>query len=121
MILAEDAFQVHRQMVICLFVATTLVCVVVALGLLSHPQKFTMLIAVIAAGALGGFVSALRRLYAFQKVFPVELFVKWKRIDIYLLFYSMIPAMVGAIAAVVLYLIFASGLVEGTYAPKFSH
>jgi hypothetical protein len=74
-----DAFEVHRQMVIALFVATTILSSVVTIGLIisdrgSGQFHLTALMAVAVAGALGGFVSALRRLYAFQKVFPSNFF-----------------------------------------------
>jgi hypothetical protein len=112
-----DAFEVHRQMVFALFVATLIVAVALALGLLS--ERVTALMVVAAAGALGGFVSALRRLYVFQRVFPVRFFKSWRGVNAYLVVYSMIPSLVGAIAAVVLYLIFASGLLKGDLFPLF--
>ncbi len=112
-----DAFEVHRQMVIALFTATLILSAILAGGLLfSH---VTVLMVVAAAGALGGFVSALRRLYAFQRIFPANFFKTWHKFDLYLIIYSMIPSVVGTIAAVALYLIFASGLVKGDLFPQF--
>ena len=75
--------------------------------------------AVASAGALGGFVSALRRLYAFQKVFPSNFFGQSRGVSLYLIIYSLIPPLVGVIASVVLYLIFAAGLVRGDLFPEF--
>lgn len=107
----------HRQMVIALFLATLLLSVVLAAGVLA--SRVTVLMVVAAAGALGGFVSALRRLYAFQRVFPSKFFKPREKISLYLIVYSMIPSLVGTIAAVALYLIFASGLVKGDLFPAF--
>jgi hypothetical protein len=111
-----DAFAVHRQMVIALFTATLILSAMLAGGLVF--SRVTILMVVAAAGALGGFVSALRRLYVFQRIFPVNFFKKHK-VDRYLVIYSMIPSLVGTIAAVALYLIFASGLVKGDLVPQF--
>ena len=114
---AGDAFEIHRQMVIALFSATLIVSIALAAGLIA--SRVTALMVVAAGGALGGFVSALRRLYAFQRVFPQNFFRTMRRINLYLIVYSMIPSLVGAIGAVVLYMIFASGLVKGDLFPAF--
>jgi len=113
----SDAFEVHRQMVISLFFATLILTMLLGVGLIF--SKVTVLMVVIASGALGGFVSALRRLYAFQRVFPVNFFKNWHKIDLYLIIYSMIPSLVGAIAAATLYVIFASQLINGPVFPEF--
>jgi hypothetical protein len=112
-----DAFDVHRQMVIALFTATLMLSVLLVVGLVF--SRLTALMIVAAAGALGGFVSALRRLYAFQRIFPVNFFQRRHKIDAYLIIYSMIPSLVGAIAAVTIYLVFASRLVKGDLFPEF--
>jgi hypothetical protein len=104
-------------MVIALFSATLIVTIALAAGLIA--SRVTALMVVAAGGALGGFVSALRRLYAFQRVFPQNFFRSMRRINLYLIVYSMIPSLVGAIGAVVLYMIFASGLVKGDLFPAF--
>lgn len=113
-----DAFEVHRQMVTALFVAT--VALSAALGVGLYLQQGTMLMVVVSAGALGGFVSALRRMYVFQRVFPLRFFKRANRVDAYLVIYSMIPSLVGGIAAVALYLIFAARLIEGGLFPSFA-
>ena len=112
-----DSFEVHRQMVITLFIATLGLVVILIAGLFSPYSPALMVVA--AAGALGGFVSALRRLYTFQKVFPTDFLKNRRRINGYLVVYSMIPSLVGAIAAVVLYLIFAAELIKGGTFPNF--
>ena len=120
---ATDAFEVHRQMVIALFIATLFLSVLLTLGLYisdrSGQFRVTALMAVAASGALGGFVSALRRLYAFQSVFPTNFFGQSRGISLYLVIYSMIPPLIGVIASVVLYLIFAAGLIKGDMFPNF--
>lgn len=104
-------------MVIALFVATFILAVALTIGL--YFSRFTVLMVVAMAGALGGFVSALRRLYTFQRVFPSDFFTNWHRVNLYLVIYSLIPPLVGAIAASTLYVIFASGLVKGDMFPAF--
>lgn len=114
---AEAAFEAHRQMVIALFLATFTLGVLLAVGLWKSVAQ--MLLVVAAAGALGGFISALRRLYAFKPVFPANFFRPRAKVDFYLVVYSMIPAAVGAVGAVVLYVLFASGLLKGDLFPAF--
>jgi hypothetical protein len=124
-----DAFEVHRLMVVSLFYATLLISVPLAVGLFftdynitadsQNRFRVTILMIVSMAGALGGFVSALRRLYAFQRVFPTNFFGRTRKINSYLIVYSLIPPLIGMIAAVVLYLIFAGGLIKGSVFPEF--
>lgn len=105
-------------MVIALFTATLFLGSAVAVGL--WLSRVTALMAVASAGALGGFVSALRRLYTFQRFFPAEFFRSRNRVDAYLVIYSMIPSLVGAIAATALYLVFAAQLIKGDMFPAFN-
>ncbi|HEV2852006.1 MAG TPA: hypothetical protein VHC97_04305 [Thermoanaerobaculia bacterium] len=122
-ITTKNAFNVHRQMVVWLFIATTLSCLILSIALYAmyvSGKGVTALMVVVAAGALGGFVSALRRLYAFGRIFPSEAFTVWlRKANLYVAIYSMIPPLVGAIGAVVLYLIFASGMISGELFPNF--
>jgi hypothetical protein len=113
----RDSFEVHRQMVIALFIATLFLGFALAVGLCV--SGLTVLMVVVVAGALGGFVSALRRLYAFQRVFPSDFFAGGYKVNLYLIIYSMIPPLVGAIAAATVYVIFASGLITGDMFPEF--
>ena len=119
----NDAFfTVHRQMVIFLFLAALFFCSLLT-WLLLQP-KTSLLAAIALAGAGGGFVSALRRLYSFQRVFPSKLLSNWPRqasVSLYVAVYSLIPPLVGAMAAVVLYLVFAAGLVQGGLFPTFEN
>ncbi len=127
----EELLDAHRQMVLWLFIATA--CVGVALLALmlwfdrsDHDQlgengfKPTIMFVVVIAGALGGFVSCLRRLYAFQDIFPRRQYARlFRRINFYLVAYSTIPALIGMIAAAVVYVIFAAGLLKGGLFPEF--
>ena len=129
----RDAFDIHRQMVVFLFAATFTIIVVfvfflwrlyVAYTVSGDPSAsgfgITPLMVVALAGVLGGFVSALRRLYAFAPVFPSTTFSFWsRRSTAYVLMYSAIPPLVGAIAAVCVYLIFAGGMLQGPLFPAF--
>lgn len=113
-----DAFEVHRQMVVSLFYAALLFCVILGVSVIFFQIK--TLIVVAASGALGGFVSAIRRVYLFQRVFPKDFFKERKKPSGYLFIYSMVPPLVGAIAAVTLYLIFATEVIMGPMFPVFT-
>jgi hypothetical protein len=78
------------------------------------------MVPVIVAGAGGGFVSSLRRLYTFQDIFPRRRYVQlFRRMNFYVVAYSFVPALVGMIGAVILSLIFAAGLLRGDLFPEF--
>jgi cytochrome b subunit of formate dehydrogenase len=121
-----DEFGVHRQLVFWLFAATAVVVSITAAVLIGvdrgteETRQLSILPLVAVAGALGAFVSALRRLYSFERIFPRQ----WRRglltrINVYVVAYSSIPPLVGIIAAVVLYVIFASHLLMGSGFPLF--
>jgi hypothetical protein len=120
----QDTLDAHRLLVMWLFVST----LTIGIGFLSLMLYFdrtgrggpTIVIAVIVAGALGGFVSSLRRLYSFQDVFPRGRYVQlFRKLNLYVVAYSFVPALVGMIGAVVLYVIFAAGLLKGDLFPEF--
>jgi hypothetical protein len=118
---------VYKQMLLALFVAT-LIVIVILIGLLlpysfpfNHDGKDPPLIfVVILAGSLGAFFSALTRLYNFEDL-PKALVMEELRSlpQGHLIVYSLVPAVIGAIAATVLYLIFAGGLLQGGLFPQF--
>ena len=66
-------------------------------------------------GALGAFFSALTRLYSFDALPRVLKDPKVPLPGLQLLMYSLIPAVIGAIAALVLYLTFAGNLISGHF------
>jgi hypothetical protein len=119
-----NIFDVHRQIVGWLFLST--VCIVIIVGVLlwsfyAGQNATSMLLIVLLAGILGGFVSALKRIYDFQSIFPLPHYHHFlKKSNLYLVMYSMIPPLVGAIGAVILYVIFASKIITGPLFPSFS-
>jgi hypothetical protein len=120
----QGTLDAHRLLVMWLFVST----LVIGLAFLTLILYFhhtgrggvTIMIPVIVAGAGGGFVSSLRRLYSFQDIFPRRQYVQlFRRMNFYVVAYSFVPAVVGIIGAVVLYLVFAAGLLRGDLFPEF--
>ena len=114
----------HRLLVMWLFIST----LVVGLGFLMLVLYFdvtgrggvTITIAVIVAGAGGGFVSSLRRLYSFQDIFPRREYVQlFRKMNFYVVAYSFVPAVVGMIGAVMIYLVFAAGILKDDLFPEF--
>lgn len=73
---------------------------------------------VILAGTLGAFFSALLRLYEIKNL-PAVLYEGGLHLNgLSLFIYALTPALIGAIAAAILYLIFLSGLLQGTPFPQ---
>ena len=119
----QDTLNAHRLLVMWLFVST-LVLGLAFLALMLDFDKTgrgpSIMVAVIVAGALGGFVSSLRRLYSFQDIFPRRRYIQlFRRINSYVIAYSFVPALVGMIGAAVLYVVFAAGLLKGDLFPEF--
>jgi len=120
---------VYKQMLLSLFVATLIV--IAALVILLLPffisyvkgQKVddpSLLIVVQLGGALGAFFSALIRLYNFQDLPKALVARELEGLPrLHLLVYSLVPAIVGAIAATVIHMLFASGLLQGYLFPVF--
>ncbi|WP_031432188.1 hypothetical protein [Methylomarinum vadi] len=122
--LDQEALDAHRLLVMWLFIST----LIIGVGFLALVLYFdktgrggvTILVAVIVAGAGGGFVSSLRRLYSFQDIFPRRQYVQlFQRMNFYVAAYSLVPALVGMIGAVILYPVFAAGLLKGDLFPEF--
>lgn len=125
--LTRRLLNAYKQMLVALFVATLVVIAALMIVLLPYTFLFNttnknppLIFVIIGAGSLGAFFSSLIRLYNFEElpkaVVTRELqeLPKW-----HLLIYSLVPALVGAIAATVLYLIFAAELMQGDLFPKF--
>jgi hypothetical protein len=118
-------------MLVSLFMATLLVIIVLAALLLpffisyyvkgnADTRDPPLLVIVILAGSLGAFFSALMRLYNFQDLPKAIVTRELEGLPrLHLLVYSLVPAVVGAISARVLYMLFASGLVQGDLFPLF--
>jgi hypothetical protein len=89
-----------------------LVCYLV--GSISPP----VLLLVILAGMIGALFSALTRLYQVDQASLALITPTVRELGGgYLVMYSFVPPLVGAIAAVVLYLIFVGGLMSGSLFP----
>lgn len=89
-----------------------------------HPylDKMPVILIVMMAGFVGGFVSSLTRVYQFKKLFPKIAYDELKKIHSFkVIVFSLIPPLIGGIAAVVLYGIFASGMLEGNLFPRFGY
>ncbi|MDM0116724.1 hypothetical protein QTI66_31805 [Variovorax sp. J22R133] len=128
----KDQLDAHRLMVLWLFVVTAAVAALLATAVILadptlHPGKpddadrqAPVLLLVAMAGAMGGFVSCLRRLYAFEDIFPrTQYVVLFGTFNPYLIAYSSIPPLIGLIAAVAGYGMFAAGLLQGSTFPAF--
>jgi hypothetical protein len=120
---------VYKQMLLSLFVATLIVIAVLVTLLFPFfiayikGQKVddpSLLTVVQLAGALGAFFSALIRLYNFQDLPKALVARELEGLPrLHLLIYSLVPAVVGAIAATVIHMLFASGILQGDLFPKF--
>jgi len=79
-----------------------------------------LLLIVVLAGALGAFFSVLMRLYNFEDLPKALVSPDLHGLPTaHLVIYSFVPAVVGDIAATVLYMLFASGLLRGDLFPAF--
>lgn len=80
----------------------------------------SIFLTVVTAGTLGAFFSALIRLYDFKDL-PKALFnneIAKDRLSLFI--YSLVPALVGGIAAAIMYFLFGGNLLTGGLFPKFS-
>lgn len=121
----ESEFDAHRIIVVWLFLATLLLVVFTTISLVisdSTGEKILpTLVIVVIAGVLGSFVSALNRIYSSKDVFPKAKYKDFlKGANGYLIAYSTIPPLVGAISAAVLYVIFAGQIISGALFPTFA-
>jgi hypothetical protein len=81
---------------------------------------FPIFVLVVISGTVGAFFSALQRLYE-MKGLPQILYNEQLSNEYGTLFvYSLIPALVGGIAAAVLYLMFAGQMLSGAFFPEFA-
>jgi hypothetical protein len=88
-----------------------------AFGKISPP----LLVLVMLAGMLGAFFSALTRLYNVDQASLALISPTVQQLGgRYLMMYSFVPPVIGAISAVVLYLVFVGKLMEGGLFPAIS-
>jgi hypothetical protein len=123
---------VYKQMLVSLFVAT-LVIIGILLALIlpffisyyfkgqedAHSPPLLPVVAL--AGALGAFFSVLMRLYNFEDLPKAIVSSDLDGLPTtHLVIYSLVPAVVGSIAAAVIYMLFASELLRGELFPTFA-
>jgi hypothetical protein len=115
----------YKQMLAYQFGGTVLLAGTVAVALLLSYGfgNITppLLVLVMLAGMLGAFFSALTRLYNVDQASIALITPTVQQLGgKYLMMYSLVPPVIGAIAAVVLYLIFIGKLLEGGLFPSIS-
>jgi nitrate/nitrite transporter NarK len=117
--ISVSTFLAHRRMVVCLFISTVVIVALLAASL--QRDNSSALVAIALTGALGGFVSALRRFYSFDPTVDSGPALRiFGRSIGYLLIYSLIPPLIGLVGALVIYVMFAGGLVNGPMFPTFA-
>src|SRR6185369_3495973 len=130
--LEKGLLNVYRQMLSSLFLATLLLIIMLTGVLLVFDGTYffhngdgvkepSIFLFVTLSGALGAFFSALMRLYKFEDLPKALMDGTLKSLgNRYLIMYSLVPPLVGAIGATVLYVGFAAGLFQGDLFPKFA-
>jgi hypothetical protein len=114
----------HPRLVVWLFICTVVAALlfiplVLYFDVTEH-GGLTIGVTVLVAGAGGGFVSSLRRLHCFEDIFPRREYVHlFRKLNFYVIAYSLIPPIVGAIGAIIIYLLFAGGVLTGDLFPEF--
>lgn len=124
--LSPQLLGAYKKMLTYQFSGTVVLVAVLAVGLLGSyivvkTWQPPILVLVTLAGMLGAFFSALTRLYQVDQL-PVALISPTvsQLSGGYLFMYSFVPPMVGAIAAVALYIGFVSALVAGGLFPEMA-
>ena len=121
----EISFDAHKRIVKYLFGITLFIFIVLGtfLGVINNPADvvLTALPTVALAGVLGALLSSLNRIYSFEYTKENKFYLdKLKDDRLYLFFYSLVPSLVGAISAAVIYMGFSAGLLQGALFPVFS-
>jgi len=128
----KRVLAIYKQMLVSLFVATLAIIAILIAIILPFFIRYYFygqedahsppLLPVIAlAGALGAFFSILMRLYTFEDLPKILVSSDLDGLPTtHLVIYSLVPAVVGAIAAAVLYMLFASEVIQSDLFPKFA-
>lgn len=128
----QRLLTVYKQMLVSLFIATlaimgTLVAVIMPFFIKyyfygdANAHSPPLLPVIALAGALGAFFSILMRLYNYEDLPKALISSDLDGLPTtHLVIYSLVPAVVGAIAAAVLYMLFASNLIQSTLFPEFA-
>lgn len=122
--LTAEMLSAYGTMLLWLFIATFLLIALLSIPtVLAYQLKwktYTM-IYVVLAGALGGFISSLSRLYSLRELPALLLDPNLKLIrNGYVAMYALVPPLIGIVAAAVIYLAVAAGLVQGDLFAKFA-
>src|SRR5580698_7480416 len=109
---------IYKQMLVSLFIATLVVMGILVASVLPFFLSYyvkgnveahdpPLLLVVVLAGALGAFFSVLLRLYNYKDLPQALVSPDLDGLPAaYLVIYSLVPAIVGAIAATVIYMLF---------------
>jgi hypothetical protein len=113
----------YKRMLTCQFIGTVglvgVMVVILLIGYVSPNFSPPLLLLVMLAGMLGAFFSALTRLYQVDQAGVALITPTLQGLGgRYMLMYSTVPPVVGAIAAVVLYMIFLSEIIKSDLFPK---
>jgi hypothetical protein len=124
-----ENIDIHMRISTWLFigaVALIIVSIFIIIALLKEPNpyisKLPVIVMVMLAGIAGGFVSSLNRVQQYKSLFPKEEYEHFKKISTKrMIIFSLIPSVIGAISAVVLYGVFAGEMLSGTLFPEFGY
>jgi|SRR5579884_844709 len=115
----------YKQMLVSLFASTILVIcilivIIVPFYITSTNTEPSTFFTVILSGTLGAFFSSLIRLYGLEELPKALISTELRGLTRFSLFiYSLVPATVGMIAAAVIYITFAAGILDGAVFPHF--
>jgi hypothetical protein len=121
--------EVYRRLLSSYFISTLAVAGLILLpSILAHarrgwepPLDLPILVFVALFGVMGAFFSALMRLYRLEGMSRALTSEDLRRLrSPYLVLYSLIPPIAGAIGALVLYLAIAAGIVSGAALQTFA-
>lgn len=120
--LKAEVLAAYKSILLYQFAGTAFIVIVLAVWLLisynTQGDGPPFLLLVVLAGIIGAFFSALIRLYNVDEFSMAIITPAVTQLGgRYLMAYSFVPPLVGAIAAVVLYLMFVAKLVEGSLFP----
>jgi hypothetical protein len=124
--LKQRLLEAYKRMLAYQFGGTLVLVVILAIGLLASyfiakTWQPPVLVIVALSGMLGAFFSALTRLYNVDQL-PLALISETvsELNGLHLMIYSFVPPVVGAIASVVIYVGFVSGLIDGGVFPTMA-
>jgi hypothetical protein len=116
------AVPIYRQLLSTVFTSSLGILAILGFGFYLMPGSTpSIIIVVIIAGALGAVFSSLVRFYEIEEIPAALVRNEMSGLkNLFLLTYSLVPIVVGAIAAIILFLVMASGLLSSPVFPEFS-